>query len=223
MPQQTGVPLKQTQHMQPDFMQAIMQSQQAWIMSQQALSPLVQVMHTPLAVISQAQLHIAMLHWHMTMPFFIQQQLHMPSQSILHMFCSVAQDISSSHSHIIFIPPAHFSIFIVQRGVMVMLPMFGMEAGMVPIDIGPGIEPIDMLGRSVIIGINIADLLSGDAAKNGRLVCRNAGRSFWCFQTRTPIRLIFESFPLTGERQMFPTREYSTLVRIYASAYWVKI
>lgn len=115
-------------------------------------------MQQPFSVISQVQLHIAMLHWHMTMPFFMQQQLHMPSQSILHMFCSVAHDISSSQTHIIFMPPAHFSIFIVQRGTMLMLPMLGIMAGMLPI-IGPGIEPMVMLGRSVIIGVNIADLL----------------------------------------------------------------
>ena len=36
-----------TQQVQPAFCMFIMQSQQAWIMAQQAASPLVQVMHTP--------------------------------------------------------------------------------------------------------------------------------------------------------------------------------
>jgi hypothetical protein len=45
-------------------------------MSQQALSPLVQVMHTPLAVISHLQLPQQKLHWHTVMPFHAQQQLH---------------------------------------------------------------------------------------------------------------------------------------------------
>jgi hypothetical protein len=152
--QQTGVPPNQTQHMQPASMQAIMQSQQAWTMSQQALSPLVQVMQTPSAVISQVQLHMAMLHWHMHMPFFMHMQLHMPSHSILQRFCRVAQPTSSSHEQYIFIPPAHFSIRIVQRGtismlpalgIMVVIPMPGIVAPMGFIVAGPIV-----IGRSVI-------------------------------------------------------------------------
>ena len=41
-------------------------------MSQQALSPLVQVIEQPFLVISHLQAHIAMLHWHMTIPFIMQ-------------------------------------------------------------------------------------------------------------------------------------------------------
>lgn len=143
--------LKLTQHMQPHSMHLLMQSQAAWSISQQALSPLVQVMHTPSLVIVHLQMHMAMLNWHIIMPFIMQQQLHMPSLSILHMFCKVAQDISSSQEQVIFIPPVHFSIFMVQQGTMHMLPA--------PIDIegipAPGIdelgiEPI-IIGRSNII------------------------------------------------------------------------
>jgi hypothetical protein len=93
-----------------------MQSQQAWIISQQALSPLLQVMQTPSLVHSTVQMPIARLHWQTQMPFIVQQQLHIPSQSILQRFCSVPHETSSSHEHLIFMPPWHFSTFIVQRG-----------------------------------------------------------------------------------------------------------
>jgi hypothetical protein len=129
----------------------LMQSQQACSISQQALSPLVQVMQQPSLVISHLHWHIAMLHWHMTMPFIMQQQLHMPLDSILQRFCSMPQDISSSHTQVIFMPLAHFSIFILQRGSMVMPPigagiegMLGIELGMLPI-----------MDRSIIIVVFI--------------------------------------------------------------------
>jgi hypothetical protein len=41
-----------TQQVQPAFIMAMQQSQHDWIMAQQAASPLVQVMQTPLSVIS---------------------------------------------------------------------------------------------------------------------------------------------------------------------------
>ena len=91
------MPPKHTQHMQPAFMQLLTQSQQACNISQQALSPDVQVMQTPSLVISHLQLHMAKLHWHMTMPFIMQQQLHMPLASMRQMFCKVPHDTSSSH------------------------------------------------------------------------------------------------------------------------------
>jgi hypothetical protein len=47
------------QQVQPDFIIAVMQSQQASIIAQQAGSPLVQVMQTPSSVISN--LHIPMV------------------------------------------------------------------------------------------------------------------------------------------------------------------
>jgi hypothetical protein len=135
--------------MQPAFMQALMQSQQAWSMSQQALSPLVQVMQQPSLVISHLQAHIAMLHWHMTMPFIMQQQLHMPVESILQRFCSMPVDISSSHMQCIFMPPVHFSIFILQRGSIVMPPIgAGIEGIPGMLGAWPGMLPI--IDRSII-------------------------------------------------------------------------
>jgi hypothetical protein len=62
--------------MQPASMHFIMQSQQACTISQQALSPVVQVMQQPSFVISHLQVHMVMLHWHIIMPFIMQQQLH---------------------------------------------------------------------------------------------------------------------------------------------------
>jgi len=46
-------------------------------MSQQWLSPLVQVMHTPLAIVSQVHMPIVKLQQHTMVPFIIMQQLHM--------------------------------------------------------------------------------------------------------------------------------------------------
>jgi hypothetical protein len=154
--------LKQTQHMQPAFMQAHMQSQQAWIISQHALSPLVHVMQTPSLVMVHSHLHMAMLHMHIIMPFIMQHRLHMPPAIILHMFCKVAADISSSHVQVIFMPPAHFSILIVHRGT-IHIPIPGIIPGMLaiwPICIAPGvpIAPI-IVGRSSIIILDIAELL----------------------------------------------------------------
>jgi hypothetical protein len=136
-----------------------MQSQQAWIMAQQALSPLVQVTHTPSLVYSHLQMAIAMLHWHMHMPFIMQQQLHIPSHIILQRFCKVAQATSSSHMHLIFIPPVHFSIFIVQRGRTIVPAMPGIEVGAG----GMGISPIPagpIIPRFIIITLAIVGLLS---------------------------------------------------------------
>ena len=137
--------------MQPDFMQAQTQSQQACSISQQALSPEVQVMQTPSLVISHLQLHMAKLHWHMTMPFIMQQQLHMPPANMRQMFCRVLHETSSSHTQVILMPPAHFSIFILHCGTMAIEVMPGAIEGIPDIGIeGLAIPAID-IGRSTII------------------------------------------------------------------------
>jgi hypothetical protein len=140
-------------------MHFIMQSQHAWIMAQQSLSPLVQVMQTPSGVSVHLHMPITMLHWHIIRPFIMQEQLHMPSQSILHMFCKVAALISSSQVQVIFIPPVHFSIFISQRGTMHIWPMFGIMPGVIPVGMPVGmplpcIEPI-IIERSNIMTLDI--------------------------------------------------------------------
>ena len=115
--------------MQPAFIMAEQQSQQAWIMAQQSLSPLVQVMTQPSVVISHLQAHMEKLQQQTIMPFIIMQQEHMPPASMLQRFCIIAHDILSSQVQVIFIPPAHFSIFIVQRGTIIMFTPLGMAAG----------------------------------------------------------------------------------------------
>ena len=60
-PQQTGMLFIITQQVQPDFIMAVMQAQQAWIIVPQAGSPLVQVMQTPSSVGSHLQWAMVML------------------------------------------------------------------------------------------------------------------------------------------------------------------
>lgn len=138
--------------MQPAFMQAIMQSQQAWHIAQQSSSPLVQVMQTPILTSVHSHLHIDKLHWHIIMPFIMQQQLHMAPAIILHMFCKVAAATSSSQRQVIFMPPLHFSIFIVQRGTMHICMPLGAMPGIAPPLIGEPIElPEPIIALSIII------------------------------------------------------------------------
>jgi hypothetical protein len=118
-----------------------MHSQHAWIMAQQSLSPLVQVMVQPFSVISHLHRPIIRLQAQTVIPFIIMQQLHRPPAIIMQRFCSMPADIASSQVQVIFMPPVHFSIFIVQRGTIIMF----MPAGVVPAAlIIP--EPIPMAG-----------------------------------------------------------------------------
>ena len=66
------------QQVQPAFIMAAMQSQHAWIMAPQSLSPLVQVIVQPLSVISHLHMPIIRLQQQAIIPFIIMQQLHMP-------------------------------------------------------------------------------------------------------------------------------------------------
>jgi hypothetical protein len=109
----------QTQQTQPALDMPVMQSQHAWIMAQQEGSPLVQVMQTPSLVASHLHMPIARLQQHIIMPFMIMQQLHMPPAIIEHKFCSIVADMASSHLQVIFMPPVHFSIVILQRGTII--------------------------------------------------------------------------------------------------------
>jgi len=85
------------------------QAQQAWSISQQALSPLVQEMQQPYLVSSHLHVPQHRLTWQQGMPLSVQQQLHSPSHTILQRFCRVAQATSSSHLQRILKPPVHFS------------------------------------------------------------------------------------------------------------------
>jgi hypothetical protein len=97
-----------------------------------------QVMQTPSLVFSHLQTPIVMLQQQSIIPFIMQQQLHMPPAIAAHRFCSMLAAILSSQEQVIFMPPVHFSIFILQRGTIIMF-MAGALAGIcVPM---PGIMP----------------------------------------------------------------------------------
>jgi hypothetical protein len=150
-----GLPPIITQQVQPDFMHAIMQSQHDWIMSQHCLSPEVQVIQHPSFVISHLHIPIVKLQQQTIMPFIIQQTEHMAPAVIEQRFCIIAQAAGSSHEQVIFIPPWHFSIFIVQRGTMT---MFGVM-GVIPV-IEPGMPmPGDVMPVAAI-GFIIAVTMS---------------------------------------------------------------
>jgi hypothetical protein len=141
-----------TQQTQPALHISAMHSQQAWIMLQQAVSPLVQVMQTPSLVISHLQMPIIRLQQQTIMPFIITQQLHMPPAIIVQRFCTMVADILSSHVHVIFIPPLHFSSVSLQRGTIIHWGMVGVVGvpPMVPgvIELAPAIP---MPARSIKI------------------------------------------------------------------------
>jgi hypothetical protein len=112
-------------------------------------SPLVHVMTQPSLVISHLHMPIVRLQQHTIMPFIIMQQLHMPPASMLHRCCIMLQAILSVQVQVIFMPPWHFSNFIVQRGTIIMFMPPCMPPGMVP---APApIMPVIMAARSIII------------------------------------------------------------------------
>ncbi|MFO0824309.1 MAG: hypothetical protein U0792_14545 [Gemmataceae bacterium] len=129
------------QQVQPAAMQAAMQSQQHWIILQQSASPEVQVMQQPSVVNSHLHMPIVMLQQHTIMPFIMQQHETIPPAIILQRFCIMAQAAASLQTQVIFMPPAHFSIFILQRGTITML-------GAMPLGIG---IPMPMLGLLVFV------------------------------------------------------------------------
>ena len=77
------------QQVQPDFIIVFMQSQQHWIISQHLLSPEVQVMQTPMSVISHLHMPMVRLQQETIIPFIMQQQLHMLPCIMEQRFCSM--------------------------------------------------------------------------------------------------------------------------------------
>jgi hypothetical protein len=146
----------QTQQAQPALTMAFMQSQQAWIIAQQAASPLVHLMETPSLVGSHLHMHIAMLQQHIIIPFIIMQQLHMLPAIMEQRFCNIVADIASSHLHVIFIPSAHFSIVIMHRGTIIHCGPDGMPpvAPIGPVAVCP-IPGIPIPARSITIALVI--------------------------------------------------------------------
>ena len=146
------------QQVQPAFIMAGQQSQQAWIMAQHALSPLVQVIVQPFEVISHLHMAITMLQQQAIMPLNIMHMPHMPPAIIVQRFCIIEADIASSKAQVTFIPPSHFSMVMVQRGTIIMF----MPAGIGPAEpIVPGVipaVPIPVIPiRSTIIPVIIGD------------------------------------------------------------------
>jgi hypothetical protein len=146
------VPFIVMQQLQPAFIIAVMQSQQAWIISAHLASPLVQVMTQPVLVISHLHMHIVMLQQQTVMPFIIAQQPTMPPWSMLQRFCIMLHAVGSSQVQVTFIPPVHFSNFMVQRGTIIMFCIIGAAPdGIIPVPM-PGIA---IPGRSIIIALVI--------------------------------------------------------------------
>jgi hypothetical protein len=146
------------QQVQPAFIIEAMQSQQAWIMAQQFASPLVQVIVTPSSVISHLHMPIIRLQQQTIMPFIIMQQLHIPPASIVQRFCIMPTDILSSLVQVIFMPPVHFSILIVQRGTIIIPGPPGMVVGapIVPMPMPWAPMPaMPIPDRSIIIALAI--------------------------------------------------------------------
>jgi len=160
-----------TQQVQPALSMQLMQSQQAWIISQHLASPLVQVMQQPSLVMSHLHMPMVRLQQQTIIPFIIMQQLHMPPASMVHRFCIMPQAIWSLQLQVIFMPPWHFSTFMVQRGTIIMF----MPAGM-PIDVPipgavmPGVVIPAIVPRSIIIVAMV--LFSSQHAGNGPLDIR---------------------------------------------------
>ena len=74
------------QQVQCACIMALMQSQQAWIMAQQSLSPVVQVRTTPSLVFSHRHMPIVRLQQQTIIPFIVMQQEHIPPAIIMHKF-----------------------------------------------------------------------------------------------------------------------------------------
>jgi hypothetical protein len=136
-----------TQQVQPAFIMPVMQSQQAWIISQHFASPLRQVMQQPSLVMSHLHIPMVRLQQVTIMPFIMQQQLTMPPAIMVQRFCIIEQATGSSQAQVIFMPPAHFSSFIEQRGTITKLGVDGVAVG-API---AGVPGIVMLVRSIIM------------------------------------------------------------------------
>jgi hypothetical protein len=141
-----------TQQVQPALSMQAMESQQAWIISQHLESPLVQVMQTPSLVDSHLHMPMVRLQQHTIMPFIVTQQEHIPPASIVHRFCTMPQAALSSQAQVIFMPPLHRSIFMVQRGTIIQLEAVGIPVGVAALGMPiPGRAFIVMPVRSIIM------------------------------------------------------------------------
>jgi hypothetical protein len=139
-----------TQQVQPACIIDIMQSQQDWIIWQHLGSPELHMILQPLSVISQLHMPMVRLQQQTGMPFIIMQQLTIEPVSIEQRFLTMLAAMASSQVHMIVMPVLVFSIFMVQRGTII---MFGiMPPAVPPIVPMPVVMPgIAIPVRSIII------------------------------------------------------------------------
>lgn len=104
----------------------------------------------PSLVISVLHMPIIMLQFIITMPFINTQQLIIPPDIMAHRFCIIEQAVASEQEHIIFMPPAHFSMCIVHLGTIIMFIVA--VAGIMGEFIPAPLIPI-MLGSIIIVFI----------------------------------------------------------------------
>jgi hypothetical protein len=93
-------------------------------------------MQTPSLVGSHLHKPIVRLQQHIIKPFINMQQLHKPPAVIEQRFCNIVADTASSHLHVSFIPPVHFSSLILHRGTIIHCGAAGAPA-VVPIGPAP--------------------------------------------------------------------------------------
>jgi hypothetical protein len=161
VPQQMGMLFMVRQQVQPDCIIVVMHSQQLWIILQQAASPEVHMILQPFSVISVVHIPIVRLQQHTIMPFIIMQQPIIEPDIMVQRFCIMLAAIASSHVHVRHMPVLVFSIFMVQRGIIIMLPgIIGGAAppiiGFIPAAIIPG-----MPMRSIIMLAIAVSFLNG--------------------------------------------------------------
>jgi hypothetical protein len=166
------------QQVMPGIIIVFMQSQQAWIIFSQFLSPDVQVIMHPISIISILHIPIIpMLQQQHIMPFIIMQHETIPPAIMLQRFCIIIAAVLSSHMQVSFIPPGHFSIFIVHCGIIMLgmlpasefiIPMRPIIMGMpiIGIPIMPPICPIPML---IILSLLIVVFMTSSTCSDGLL------------------------------------------------------
>jgi hypothetical protein len=129
-------------------------------------SPLVQVIFMPISIGSNMQAPMVMLHMQHIMPLHMQAIEHIPPAIMLQRFCIIMALVLSSQTHMQLMPLDVFSIFIVQRGIImpiepmppiicgIMLDMLLME-GLIIMGFIMGIMPpmADPLMGMLLIGI----------------------------------------------------------------------
>jgi hypothetical protein len=129
------------------------------------------MMQQPSPVISHLHIPMVRLQQHTTMPFIMQQQLHIVPARVAHRFCSILQAILSAQLHTIFMPPVHFSNLTVQRGTIA--PIVGVAGMPIPVLMEPGMPivagPIVVGAIIVLVMIQPPLCLAGSSPSNPRL------------------------------------------------------